>query len=723
MIHDPPSKLRIAWTGPIGHSGGVPEMGLLLLKELIRQGAQVDVYTPSYAWQEPPVEPMAGLRIIERRSRWRWGRWYSRTRARALLSGAGTRSLSHLILNVRLLMEHRRRPYDAVYQLSTSELFLLGRLRKLAPPIVVHPCTHAAGELRWHRSEAAYALESEGRLAHLAMRSWQGIRARLQPKELARADLVVGLSERFNELVHEDYGVPREKLRVIRTPVDLDRFHPNGGSPATEPRTVLFVSRISARKGVEDVVELSHRLSDLAGSVRLLIVGGPTQWSDYRGHLRELDPTVAEYVGHVPSEALPAMLQSASMLLIPSRYEPGSIVAAEALGCAVPVVLSTEVGNGEALRGPHVGFHAPGDVDDLERAVREMLGRIGSVEEMGIRASARANAEQAFAPAHVASELIDLLSSFARPVPAPVNGHAPVALPGPGGPPGVTVCICTRRRPDDLRRALRSIGSSTVPVSQVVVSDDGHDAVTEAVCREARVPVDYRRGPQLGLGANRNCALGAVTGDLVLFIDDDCTLLPEFLETAIATMRTSERRYGRGRVIISGAEINRGRLVGARDQTFLGHQSVPYREGRTVRTICINATLFPVEAFARFQFDPQLIYGYEEVDIASRLTAGGFTIVQSPDAINHHKPSSQARDDHDCNVEASRLYVTFRRYAITDRRIPRAAAFAMLAPPHLLLAGIKRDGPRGVDRGLATLGLTTRMLAIRSRRGGRAPVR
>jgi glycosyltransferase involved in cell wall biosynthesis len=392
-------------------------MGLLILTELLAQGVEVDLYTPRYAFESSPIEPTPGLRIIERRSGWEWGRWYSRPKAGAMLTGAASRTLSHLILNLRLLREHRRRPYDAVYQLSTTELFLLGRVRSLAPPIVVHPCTHHAGELRWHRAEQAYALQSERRSIHLVMRGWLKLRSRMQPTELARADLVLGLSRRFNQLLSEDYGVPPHKLAVVRTPVDVERFTLDGPLTQQDRRTLLFISRISTRKGVEEIIQLSHRLADLSGSVRLVVIGGPTQWSDYRKHLQRLNPAVAEYVGGIPNDELPGLLRAAAALLVPSRYEPGSIATAEALACGLPVILSDEVGAGEVVKGPHVRFHDATDVDGLEAAVRSLLEALES-DDGSIRAGARANAEAQFSPAVVVGELIDHLAAYSDRRPA-----------------------------------------------------------------------------------------------------------------------------------------------------------------------------------------------------------------------------------------------------------------------------------------------------------------
>lgn len=402
--------VRIAWTGAIGEGGGVPGMGMLMLRELLRRGVSVDLYLYTHGPLPVSLAGLPGLRIITRRSAWRWGAWYSRNPTLALFSSLLSRSISSILLSVRLLIEHRRHPYHALFQLSQMELFLLGRLRRWAPPIVVHPCSHAFGELRWHRAEQAYALESEKRRVHFSVRAWLTVRARVQPKELSRADVVVGPSDRFVGLIHDDYRVPRHKLRVLRHPVDLELFTPPVAGGPAYPLTLLYISRLSARKGLEDVIALSHRLADLAGHVRLLVVGGTTLWSDYSGHLAELHPDVAKYVGGVAAEAMPALMRSATMLLVPSRYEPGSIVTGEALACGLPVVLSDEVGPSEVVAGPHVRVHRAGDLDGLEKAVRSLLVEATRDRER-LRATARADAESNFSPEVVVSQLVAILGA------------------------------------------------------------------------------------------------------------------------------------------------------------------------------------------------------------------------------------------------------------------------------------------------------------------------
>lgn len=286
------------------------------------------------------------------------------------------------------------------------------------------------------------------------------------------------------------------------------------------------------------------------------------------------------------------------------------------------------------------------------------------------------------------------------------NGEVPVAAD-----PTVAVCICTKYRPDELERTLASIARSNYPVAQIVVSDDGHTPDTEAVCESAEMNVVYVPGPRRGLGANRNRALEEVATDVVLFLDDDCRLLPDFCHQALARMRPAEEVHGR-RVIVSGREVNRaaGLLVDATDQTFLGWQTRRYGQNEPLNTIVINSTLFPSRLFERIRFDPQLIYGFEEVDLATRAVAAGYVIVDAPDAVNDHRCSPRSRESYERHFHASRLHVTFRRYASTERRPIRAVAFAVIAPAHLLGSNLKLFGRAGLGKTVSTLWLTMVML-------------
>ncbi|MDQ4051211.1 MAG: glycosyltransferase [Actinomycetota bacterium] len=91
--------------------------------------------------------------------------------------------------------------------------------------------------------------------------------------------------------------------------------------------------------------------------------------------------------------------------------------------------------------------------------------------------------------------------------------------------PGITVVVCTRNRPAQLRRCLDSLAGLDYRNIQVLVVDNAPaDDVTEKLCRArppGSTPVDYLREQVPGLSRARNRALREVDHDLVAFVDDD----------------------------------------------------------------------------------------------------------------------------------------------------------------------------------------------------------
>jgi GT2 family glycosyltransferase len=265
----------------------------------------------------------------------------------------------------------------------------------------------------------------------------------------------------------------------------------------------------------------------------------------------------------------------------------------------------------------------------------------------------------------------------------------------------VSVCICTRNRVDELLNCLQSISRSSLPVAQVVVSDDGDEDIG-ALIAEQGLPIAYTRGPRAGLGANRNNAIAAATGGHLLFLDDDAALGEGFLATVAAALAElpADRR---GQTIVTGAEINRGRTVEPNGLDLLGFQTRPYRPGQPLRTVVINATLFPRRVFDQILFDPSLAYGFEEVDFATRAYARGFAILPCFEATNFHYPSTAGRGEYSSLASASRLYVTLKRRRWTEGSRLRAWSGFGVGTAHLLLASVKRRGLAGFSEARRTV--------------------
>jgi glycosyltransferase involved in cell wall biosynthesis len=266
-----------------------------------------------------------------------------------------------------------------------------------------------------------------------------------------------------------------------------------------------------------------------------------------------------------------------------------------------------------------------------------------------------------------------------------------------------SVCICTRNRPDDLRKALKSLELSYVEVHEVIVSDDSTDLCTQELIQYHYPNIKYLTGPKRGLSANRNHAIQAITGDYVLFMDDDVQLANDFF-SKIRSVANGTGEIHFNKPIITGLENNNGSIIYPHDQSFLGYQNKKYKEGEALKTIVINSTVFPTALFKVLLFDEQLVYGYEEVDIATRAVQEGYQILLAEGAINDHYPSRINRDFYQPYLEKSRVYVTFKRYGFTERKWLKALSFFMIAVVHTMLHGIKVERSKGLIQSFQTVG-------------------
>lgn len=103
------------------------------------------------------------------------------------------------------------------------------------------------------------------------------------------------------------------------------------------------------------------------------MIGDRTAWSDYRRHLASLDSSVATYVGPRGGAQMPGEYAHADVLLVPSRYEPGSLVAGEALASGLVLVSSDEVGAAEVIAPDLCRVFPSGDLDAFEQRAREVV--------------------------------------------------------------------------------------------------------------------------------------------------------------------------------------------------------------------------------------------------------------------------------------------------------------------------------------------------------------
>ncbi len=405
--------LRIAWLGgaPL-ESGGAPGVVTELLDGLARRGHQIDCFFPGAGRENPErLTAHENLTFIWGSAEWRWNRWYSRTKIGAFASGLLTRALASLRLRREIVRRHAQQPYDLIYQNQTIESLGVPASVVRSVPLVVRPDSHQAGELRWLIRERKLAFRCQPRSTFFMVAAIMAFRALVQAVRIRRVSLLICISSVFRDHIVHDYRFPLEKTVVITNPERMDRFVPSQRPPG-EPPLVLVPTRLSMRKGLEDVVEVAKLLLERGVEAKIRIIGGPSIWSDYTKLLDDMPPQNTEYGGRIPPTGMPAELESSDVVLLASKYDPCPMSVLEALTAGVPVVATSEVGSIEGVDRTIAAEVQPGDVAGITTAITDMLERLRA-DPLRTRALARAEAERRFATDVVCEQISDVLEDLA----------------------------------------------------------------------------------------------------------------------------------------------------------------------------------------------------------------------------------------------------------------------------------------------------------------------
>lgn len=206
----------------------------------------------------------------------------------------------------------------------------------------------------------------------------------------ALADRVTVNAEAVREFVHANERCPKEKMVVIPSGVDTDRFRPLAGTGfkarlgLPEDRPVIgVVTRMRVRKGVEEFIRAVGQVRQAHADAHAVIVGEVDLDDGLQALVRGLG--LENHLSLLGRRSdMPEAYSAFDVFVLSSHDEGMSNAVLEAMAMEKPVVATDVGGTGEVLRHGHTGLLVPPrDPEALAAAISEMLGQPARAREMG----------------------------------------------------------------------------------------------------------------------------------------------------------------------------------------------------------------------------------------------------------------------------------------------------------------------------------------------------
>jgi glycosyltransferase involved in cell wall biosynthesis len=242
----------------------------------------------------------------------------------------------------------------------------------------------------------------------------------------------------------------------------------------------------------------------------------------------------------------------------------------------------------------------------------------------------------------------------------------------------LTVALCTRDRPELLRRALASLAlQSPAPAEILVVDNAPRDGCTRQIVEEMeQVAARYLVEPVPGLDFARNRALAAASQDVVAFLDDDAVAEPGWAAALLAPFADPEVGAVTGRVDALATETEAQRLFEANGGYARGEERIrlPRDAGRSLhgRRAPRIAWAVSVGSGCSLAVRRRLLLdlgGFDEaLDLGPALPGGGdhdaLWRVLEAGADVVYEPAARARHEHRRDLAAVQSQITGHQRAL-----------------------------------------------------------
>jgi GT2 family glycosyltransferase len=261
-----------------------------------------------------------------------------------------------------------------------------------------------------------------------------------------------------------------------------------------------------------------------------------------------------------------------------------------------------------------------------------------------------------------------------------------------------SLIIVTKGRPEPLRAALRSVAVALPGNGEVIVVDGDPDRSAAAPVAELRLAHPDISSRYLatdpGMTLQRNRGIDAARGNVVVFIDDDCTVEPDLFEALARVYKDSSVIGATGLILepanprlASSGRLRRAVLGGGQQGTMnrfgFRRPLVDLDRGHDMEFMYGPMMSARREFAAKVRFDESLgAYALgEDDDFSYRLSRRGRLRYEPTAVVHHHELGRRGMNQRQLNRihVVNKTYLFHKNFAVTRRaRVCFAVLLAML---------------------------------------------
>ena len=236
---------------------------------------------------------------------------------------------------LRALRFFRKQPpaFDVLHD-NQSLSYGVGRLSRKLPLVATihHPATID------RRMAVREQTTVRGKLKQWRWYSFLG----MQKRVARRLDAIITVSASAQRDIGLEFGISRERLRLIPNGIDTQLFRPLPGIPREPGRIIVTNSADMPLKGLVHLLRAVPEILRRRNHIRLAVIGDPRPGGAVEHLVRDLDiGRWVDFTGRICDEELVAHYARAAVAVVPSIYEGFGLPAGEAMACAVPVIATT----------------------------------------------------------------------------------------------------------------------------------------------------------------------------------------------------------------------------------------------------------------------------------------------------------------------------------------------------------------------------------------------